>query len=150
MNYKKILTLALLTVLVWSCAKGKKTLTSNTLELKGKSFTLKIDKIAKHPKVGYPFNPVDEKEYKNVSKGNEYTVSFSKNGNSITIMPGEIKGKITKIEDKNIKEYELEKGLVANGRFDVWLDNNKLKAEYTIYGSGVPVISSERGLLTEF
>lgn len=37
--------------------------------------------------------------------------------------------------------------LVAGGRFEIKVRAGKLEAEYTIYGSGVPVISSTRGVL---
>jgi hypothetical protein len=42
--------------------------------------------------------------------------------------------------------YEL--GLFAGGRFVVQAKSGQLQAEYTIYGSGVPIVGSTRGLLT--
>jgi hypothetical protein len=42
--------------------------------------------------------------------------------------------------------YEL--GLFAGGRFVVQAKAGQLQAEYTIYGSGVPIVGSTRGLLT--
>jgi hypothetical protein len=42
--------------------------------------------------------------------------------------------------------YDLADGAFAGGRFEVW-DTGGLQAELTIYGSGVPVVSSARGAL---
>jgi hypothetical protein len=36
----------------------------------------------------------------------------------------------------------------AGGRFAVWPGQTSLQAELTIYGSGVPIVSSEREALT--
>jgi hypothetical protein len=41
----------------------------------------------------------------------------------------------------------LTKNLFAGGRFVVWSSDGGFEAEYTVYGSGVPIISSERGPL---
>jgi len=41
--------------------------------------------------------------------------------------------------------FELE--LFAGGRFVVQASSSELQAEYTVYGSGTPIISSTRGLL---
>jgi hypothetical protein len=40
--------------------------------------------------------------------------------------------------------YDLAEGVFAGGRFEVWTDG-ALKAELTIYGSGVPIVQSARG-----
>lgn len=47
------------------------------------------------------------------------------------------------------EHYELTEGASAGGRFEVW-DAGGLQAELTIYGSGVPVVSSARGALRPF
>jgi hypothetical protein len=41
----------------------------------------------------------------------------------------------------------FELSLFAGGRFLVWASANELHAEYTSYGSGMPIVSSTRGLL---
>ena len=43
--------------------------------------------------------------------------------------------------------YELTTGTVAGGRFVVWSTARGLEAELTLYGSGIPIVSSERGRL---
>ena len=44
-------------------------------------------------------------------------------------------------------ECELRDGTFAGGRLVVWPKNQGLEAELTIYGSGVAIVSSARGLL---
>ena len=40
--------------------------------------------------------------------------------------------------------YDLTEGAFAGGRFEVW-DDGSLQAELTLFGSGVPIVSSQRG-----
>jgi hypothetical protein len=44
--------------------------------------------------------------------------------------------------------YNLNEGTFAGGRFVVWSGKNGLQGELTIYGSGVYIISSERGSIS--
>ena len=64
----------------------------------------------------------------------------------VTIEPGSIRGQKTNKDDES-KFYELDEGVFAGGRFVVWINNDSFEAELTIYGSGVPIIKSERGYL---
>jgi len=41
--------------------------------------------------------------------------------------------------------YVLSEGTAAGGRFLIWVEQGAYRAELTIYGSGIPVIESERG-----
>jgi len=59
---------------------------------------------------------------------------------------GAIGGRKTNEGDESII-YELDEGLLAGGRFIVWMNNDNLKVEFTIYGSGLPILKSERGHL---
>jgi len=43
----------------------------------------------------------------------------------------------------------ITKDTFAGGRFVVWAADVGLQAELTIYGSGVPIVSSERGPLVK-
>jgi len=43
--------------------------------------------------------------------------------------------------------HDLTVGTVAGGRFRVWVGETGLQAERTLYGSGVPILLSERGPL---
>ena len=55
------------------------------------------------------------------------------------------------IDEDDIRQYELGEDLLASprtgGRFRVWVEDDHFEAEYTIYGSGVPIVLSERGTL---
>ena len=67
---------------------------------------------------------------------------------TMTFIPTEF---LTKFHDtEEYKKYDLDKGLFAGGRFFVWITEGQFEAEYTIYGSGVPIIRSERGYLLSF
>ena len=49
---------------------------------------------------------------------------------------------------ENRREYSLE-DLPAGGRFIIWENMIPQRAEYTVYGSGLPIVWSERGTLEE-
>jgi hypothetical protein len=44
-------------------------------------------------------------------------------------------------------DFELTSGTFAGGRLRVWEATHGLQAELTLYGSGVPIVQSERGEL---
>ena len=48
---------------------------------------------------------------------------------------------------EDLRRYEIEEGLFAGGRFIVWIADDHFEAELTVYGSGVPIVTSERGRL---
>ena len=119
----------------------------NFLSLKGNIFILEINRISELPNVQFPSDQLEENEYVEISDGSEYEISFSDNLQIISIMPASISGTI--LEDtKDHKKYDLNIGLIAGGRFIVWITEEKFEAEYTVYGSGVPIIRSERGYLS--
>jgi hypothetical protein len=62
------------------------------------------------------------------------------------IEPGSIRGAKV-MNGEEYKLYELDEGTFAGGRFIVWIIDNSFEAELTIYGSGVPIVKSERGYL---
>jgi hypothetical protein len=62
------------------------------------------------------------------------------------IEPGAIHG-IKTTDAGNSLKYELNEGLFAGGRIIIWSENDDFKGEFTIYGSGVPIIKSLRGVL---
>lgn len=96
---------------------------------------------------------VDESEYRPISKGSAYPILVSDRGAHV-----EIEGrKRTAVHPpmKGVRSspaepivYRLDGGTFAGGRFVVWSGKNGLQGELTIYGSGVHLISSERGPVT--
>ncbi len=64
----------------------------------------------------------------------------------VTIVPGSISGQKTN-DGGESRFYELDEGVFAGGRFVIWTNNDSFEVELTIYGSGIPVVKSERGYL---
>ena len=114
--------------------------------LDGNSFVLEIDRIIEMPDAKLPMDDFQESDYIRISEGSQYHVSFTKFGHVVTIEPGAISGRKIN-DDGELKIYELYEDVFAGGRFVIWMCNDSLEAELTIYGSGVPVIQSERGYL---
>lgn len=119
------------------------------LQLSGNDFKLEVNAISEYPNVQLPTDQLNESDYKAIDYESEYAVSFSKDLQTISIMRDSISGLI--IEDMELyKAYDLNSGLFAGGRFIVWITDGKFEAEFTVYGSGVPIIMSERGILVSF
>ncbi len=91
---------------------------------------------------------VDDYLYIDVEDGDEYTISFSSDRNNILIEPNNLSGVLESYENEKL-EYNINDGYFAGGRFLVWVENNIFNAELTEYGSGVPIIASGKGFLTE-
>jgi hypothetical protein len=98
--------------------------------------------------VQFPTDPLSEEAYEAVENSTDVLpvlIVVSKNGDLVTI--GEsTEGNLTS-SATDIIHYNLDAGTFAGGRFLVWIDDDCFQAELTIYGSGVPVVSSERGRL---
>lgn len=114
--------------------------------LNGNNFILRVDRVSLQPKVQFPRDSLRESDYIVSNSDIQYGISFSGSGQNVSITPGPVLGEKTK-DGKESKYYELNDGLFAGGRFIVWKDKNEFEAEYTIYGSGFPIIKSERGRL---
>jgi hypothetical protein len=105
-----------------------------------------VDRIADHPDVQFPMDTLTEGQYKPINGGKSYDVKFSSNGESVYINSDSLIGSLN-AETSLKRKYNLTKGLFGGGRFIVWAQDESLYAELTIYGSGVPIILSERGKL---
>jgi len=96
---------------------------------------------------GNPRRPSDtlpESAYGAVAGGGQYSIFVSAGGDEIAIAEGSLHGRRTKESDA-LLEYRLGKGTFAGGRFVVRAGGDGLQGELTIYGSGRPIIKSERG-----
>jgi hypothetical protein len=144
---KKGVILCVLFVLFTMCKKQTEKEDMNKFPLLyGKIYILKIDKISNHPKVQFPRDPLQNSDYTPTTQEIQYNIAFSENGEKITIEPGPVRGiKINNGEDSI--HYKLNEGLFAGGRLSIWSNNNDFEVEYTVYGSGVPIIKSERGTI---
>ena len=114
--------------------------------LDGNDFVLAVDRISEMPDVQFPMDDLQESDYEETNEGTQYNVTFSEDGQMVIIEPGSIRGQKTN-DGYESKLYELDEGLFAGGRFVVWINNDSFEVELTIYGSGVPIVISERGHL---
>jgi hypothetical protein len=96
--------------------------------------------------VGFPMDPVPDEHYVPVSEERRLDLRFSEDGVVVEIGDGPLVGDLQTL-DEDQATWELGDGTFAGGRFQVWIDAGALHAALTIYGSGVPIVSSERGLI---
>jgi len=114
--------------------------------LNGSSFILKVNRISQGQGAQFPADILTESNYTATNEDIQHEVTFTEDGQSVSISPGPVAG--SKEKDNEVcKFYELSDGLFAGGRFLIWIDNDEFEAEFTVYGSGVPIIRSERGIL---
>lgn len=117
----------------------------NPLQLAG-IYTFQVTRVAEHPIIQFPSDTLSEDKYKLYSGVKKYEIMFSSKGNRISIQSDSIVGKKSYQTKQQIK-FDLLQGVFAGGRFLIWRKGQSIEAEFTIYGSGVPIIRSERGLL---
>jgi len=148
-----ILTLALTGGLLPACSSNQKAADATTKKdaaaaLLDKTYTLTVeqqwDKVVAEPSV--------ERKYIPASARKEYTVVFAADQTEVTITHPDLEkpvlGRRTRNEP-NLWSYRLKEGLFAGGELEVRLENGRLQAQFDVLGSGTPLISSERGPLTE-
>lgn len=116
-------------------------------ELKNKNYTLNVGRVSNFPNVKLPSNNLEESDYVPMEKTTQYQISFRENEKIVEIRPNFVRGK--KRSAEGFLVYELNEGLFAGGRLIIWKSDKAYEAEYTVYGTGVPVIKSERGKLEQ-
>ena len=114
--------------------------------LDGNDYVLDVDRIVETPGIQLLTDDLQENDYQATNEGAQYHVTLSEDGQMVTIEPGSIRGQRINDGDES-RLYELTEGLFAGGRFVVWVQNDGFQAELTIYGSGIPIVKSERGNL---
>jgi hypothetical protein len=112
--------------------------------LGGNDLIFEVNRISQHPNVQFPSDQLNENDYLKTDDGPEYEISFSENMQTVSFMNDSISGTIME-DTEEYQKYDLNNGLFAGGRFVVWITEDQFEAELTIYGSGVPIIRSERG-----
>ncbi len=128
-----------------TCKKEGDNKTSvNFSDLYGSLCILKTNRVSIGPDVHFPGDSLTESYYTFTDEDTRYEVTISREGTIILINPGSIIGEKSN-DGSESKRYNLVGGLFAGGRFIIWKDDQGFEAEYTIYGSGVPIIRSERG-----
>lgn len=96
--------------------------------------------------ITFPSDWLSEEDYKPVSNGPTYLVVVSGSTTTVSVGNPPIKGSRTTATVEHIT-YDLTEGAFAGGRFVVWAGSKGFQAELTIYGSGRPIVTSERGCL---
>ncbi len=96
----------------------------------------------------YPASPsaqLPESDYRYTSSGARYSIVVGAEGETVSINGAPpIKGTRSSQSGDRVT-YNLTEGLFAGGRLVMWKDGSGYQGELTVYGSGVPVVRSERG-----
>ncbi len=142
---------ALLCVVLASCRSGGDGGTGgraapSLAEFTGGTWRLVVDRTwdGLAGKVQLPSDALPESAYAAVAEVPAYRIVVSAGGDAVEIGEDPLLGRRTKQTDALI-EYKLGKGTFAGGRFVVRAGGDGLQGELTIYGSGRPIVSSERG-----
>jgi hypothetical protein len=117
------------------------------------AWDLRIDRRGGSEDADEAFGFLPEARYGAIEGGSTYHVVISDHGERVSVkgMLGgahffEFSGRLKSSTDEQAWYEPIDQG--AGGRFVVWEDAGGLQGELTFYGSGVPIISSERGSLT--
>jgi hypothetical protein len=113
-----------------------------------------VDRVWTAPEGGVdaPTDALDEADYTPTDAAADWSIWLSEHGKAVALT--EVSAEETAIDGTrgdpvgDRLHYDLTAGVFAGGRFEVW-DDGFLRAELTIYGSGVPIVSSARGDLVE-
>jgi hypothetical protein len=100
-----------------------------------------------HGSVTVPSDSLAESDYQPMTPTTVYGVVLSNAGTTVSVGTTPYAGTETATSSELVT-FDLSTGTFAGGRFLVWPAQPDLQAELTIYGSGVPIVSSERGTLT--
>jgi hypothetical protein len=98
--------------------------------------------------VGSPAIPLLESDFVAVTGDTTYRLELSEQGARIVTAEPHMVGRLEDVSADRLT-YGLVEGTFAGGRIVVWQSSGGLQGELAIYGSGVPVIRSERGSLHE-
>jgi hypothetical protein len=94
--------------------------------------------------VGVPTDPLSEADFAPVDGGARYRLVVSEDAARIEVVESQMVAWLEQATAERLI-YGLVDGAFAGGRIMVWREPNGIQAELTIYGSGVPVVRSERG-----
>jgi hypothetical protein len=118
-------------------------------QLAGNEYSLVIDREVKHPQE-QPWLLLGLEALSPIGLTRLYDVLFAPDMDSVTITVNatgdELQG-VFDMEQDNVRYYNITEGYFAGGRLAVWVAEYHFEAELTQFGSGVPVIISERGSL---
>ena len=97
---------------------------------------------------GAPEAPLSESDFAPAVGNATYRVDVSEQGARIVVTEPRLVGRLeTATPDR--RTYQIVEGSFAGGRFVAWQISDGLQGELTMYGSGRPVVRSERGPLRQ-
>lgn len=94
--------------------------------------------------VGVPTDPLSEADFAPVDRGARYRLFVSEDAAHIEVEESQMVAQLEQATAERLI-YRLVEGAFAGGRIMVWREPTGFQAELTIYGSGLPVVRSERG-----
>ena len=109
------------------------------------AWVFEVDRAWNGQEVSSPSDDLPEATYATVADGPTYAVTVSDGATHVSIGEPPLQGTQASSTDTR-RTYDLE-GTFAGGRFVSWTAGGTLQAELTIYGSGSPILKSERGPL---
>lgn len=139
---RAIITIVLACIVSRMCpAEG----TNTQQAVLGGEFVFEVTRSCYRPPAARPGDGLDERLYAANTNAIQYKVEFSSDGKTVNInTPKSLTG-ILASDAGNVRIYAVNS--FAGGRFVVSGTGTNCQAELTIYGSGVPIISSVRGRL---
>jgi hypothetical protein len=146
----KVIGVFILLIIFAGCEERQNSKTVEFAQLAENTYSLTINRVAQNPEVQFPADSLKESDYTVTDEEINYEITFSEGGQNILIESlgnDSVSGERVN-NGETSKRYELNDGLFAGGRFLIWIINGHFEAEYTVYGSGVPIIRSERGILS--
>jgi hypothetical protein len=111
------------------------------------SWELRVDRVwAGAPgSVTYPTDELVESDFRPSPSPIKYSMIFSVQARTVSIGDSpKMTGTLASETDQRVT-YSLNEGVFAGGRLVVWRAGQDLQGELTIYGSGLPIVRSERG-----
>ena len=149
MGKSNYLLILLLSLIIIACSKKTPDELNNSSSSQNTgSYIFYVEKSVNNPNVQFPFDTIAEEQYGQDNTGKTYEIKFSSDEQRVSINHDSIQGTI--ITETNLKKsYNLNKGVFAGGRFVICPKDQPTEAELTIYGSGVPIIFSEKGKLVK-
>lgn len=107
------------------------------------TYLLRVSEKAVRPNVRFPMDAIPEEAYQAAGEMKHLLVWVKDQGKQVMILPGASTGNFEKA-DNFMASYALN-GFFAGGELKIPFGNAIKKGSLTLYGSGVPVITSVRG-----
>jgi streptogramin lyase len=97
---------------------------------------------------GLPEAPLSESDFAPATGTTTYRVEVSEQGARIVVTEPRLVGRLETATPES-RTYQIVEGSFAGGRFVASQVSGGLQGELTMYGSGLPVVRSERGPLRQ-